>query len=210
MSMQRSAIARNRADVANLLKLSNLMDRLAQATGEEWAEGLAWYDTASGIGETLADDFGLTRDAGCGIIAAISPQLGWDLNVRFARTLCETDDSGSALSLGADRARTIRDNPHCNPLDILGGPKVRSFYRNIAEPWTSGPVTIDRHAIAILAGVDTPKFFTDRPKFLDRSTVYRQATGFYRTAARAYGILPHQAQAVAWVSHRNASFVPSF
>lgn len=210
--MHRTAIATNRALVSERLKLSHLMDRLALATGAEWAEGLAWYDTASGTAEDLSDRYSIPRDTACGIIAALSPQNAWDVNVQHAYDLCATPDSRKdfGLGLGSDRAKFLFRNPQTNPLDILGGPKVRSFYRNIAEPWTPGAVTIDRHAIAILAGRETARWFDDHPKFLDRVTVYRQATGYYRSAARAYGILPHQAQAVAWVSHRNATFIEEF
>lgn len=210
--MRKSAIQANRTLVADKLSIGNLYDRLSQATGPEWSEGLAWYDTASGIAETLSDQFSIPRDTACGIIAAISPQNAWDINVEHAFALCgnPTSPKDFGLGLGSDRAKFLFRNPDVDPLTVLGGPKVRSFYRNIAEPWTSGAVTIDRHAIAILAGRETARWFDDHPKFLDRVTVYRLATGYYRAAARAYGILPHQAQAVAWVSHRNATFIPEF
>ena len=58
-----------------------------------------------------------------------------------------------------------------DPLHALRGSKVRSFYRNIAEPLRPGPVTIDRHAVAILFGTDTPTFLRLHPKLLERAHV---------------------------------------
>jgi hypothetical protein len=212
MTRSRTAIGINRQLIEDKLSIGNLYDRLESATGEEWAEGLAWYDTAYGIAEAIAAHYNIPVDIAAAIIAAISPQQAWNINIDLAWALCENPTSAKdfGLGLGSDRAKFLFHNPQANPLDVLGGPKVRSFYRNIAEPWTPGAVTIDRHAIAILAGRETARWFDDHPKFLGRVTVYRQASGYYRTAARAYGILPQQAQAVAWVSHRNATFVPEF
>jgi hypothetical protein len=212
MSKSHKAIAANRSLVNDMLSIDHLYDRLASASGEEWAEGLAWYDTAYGIAESLGHEHNLPTDIAAGIIAATSPQNAWDINVRHARDLCANPNSlkDFGLGLGSNRAKYLFHHPHLDPLTVLGGPKVRSFYRNIAEPWTPGPVTIDRHAIAILANRVTARWLEDHPKFLERSTIYRQCTAFYRTAARAYNILPHQAQAVAWVSHRNANFIEGF
>jgi hypothetical protein len=209
--MRQSQIKVNRALVADHLSLSNLLNRLDQATSAEWADGMTWYDRAHDIATDLADTYRRPIDTCAAVIAAISPQQAWPVNIELAYELCSdpTVSRDFGLGLGSDRAKLIFSQPDVNPLYILGGPKVRSFYRNIAEPTTAGAVTIDRHAVAILADSVTARWLERYPKFLDRSTVYGQCAAFYRTAARIHNILPQQAQAIAWVSHRNATDNPN-
>jgi len=215
--MTSTAIGRNLELAHSLLSVSNLLTTLERATPEDWTEGLAWYDTAHSEAVDLADTFGLPVDTCAGIIAALSPQQQWDVNLAQARVFIASKGTASVhFSLCVNRARAILNDPSADPLSILGGPKVRSFYRNIAEPQTPGPVTIDRHAVAILHGTDTPYFLSTYPKLLDRKAIYRIATGYYRCAARLYSehnnttYHPHQIQAVAWVAHRNTEFVEEF
>ena len=215
--MTSAAIGRNYTLASDLLKLSNLYATLERSTPEDWAEGLKWYNVAYDVATDLADTYGLPVDSAAGIIAALSPQQQWLVNIDNAYAFCSSGGTKSVhFSHCVDKARRLFTDHSANPLDILGGPKVRSFYRNIAEPNTPGPVTIDRHAVAILYGSDTPSFLANYPKLLDRKAIYRIATGFYRSAASAYSahngytILPHQIQAVAWVTHRNTEFVEAF
>jgi hypothetical protein len=84
-----------------------------------------------------------------------------------------------------------------DPLDVLGGRKVRSFYRNIVGH--TGHVTVDRHAVAIVAG----RPLTDREgKVLERIGPYTYVAGAYRAAARRLGVAPTELQAVTWLVWR--------
>ena len=71
-------------------------------------------------------------------------------------------------------------------------------------------VTIDRHALAILAGLETPRYLDRFPKLVDRRYAYRYAAAIYRQVAAEYGITPQTLQAITWVSHRNAEWVEEF
>ena len=75
---------------------------------------------------------------------------------------------------------------------------MRSFYANILRPDDPGPVTVDRHAVSILAN-DRGE---ERKRTLERMGAYTYCAGMYRDAARTLGIMPHQAQAIAWVTWR--------
>lgn len=180
---------------------ANLRALLLKATDADIVEGTLWYSTAHGIAATLADEFGITLEAAAGIIAALSPQNGWDNNIAAARAFLEDPTVDVHFHNACEKARAILAGAH--PLAALRGRKVRSFYKNIANPLQYGPVTIDRHAVAILSNFrDTPSFLTAHPKHLERYGAYHLAAAVYRAVARDLQIPPHHLQAIAWVTWR--------
>ena len=198
MGCQRKATERNHALALEIFHASNLQAVLDLATDEDWSAGLRWYDEAHGVAVLLSDRYGITVTAAAGIIAALSPQTGWEENKRIADLYISDPTESVHTSDACGKAARILNGEH--PEDVLGGNKVRSFYRNIVTPRLSGPVTIDRHAVAILLGCTTPEYNVGpHRKVLERKHVYRIATSFYRGAAHRYGILPHELQAVAWL-----------
>jgi hypothetical protein len=201
--MRRSTALRARTDASTLFSSERVRTLVETASDEDYRDGSLWYLRAHDHALGLSERYGLTVRQASGIIAALSPQIGWEQNLVIADEFTASGGTASVhVSICTERARAILDDPHADPLDILGGPKVRSFYRNIYRPDVAGPVTIDRHAAAILAGLPTPTYLRTFPKFLERTAVYGLAAAAYRTAARDLGILPHEAQAVAWVRHR--------
>src|SRR6202044_3874952 len=54
------------------------------ATKDELKEGMNWYQNANGYCKGLANRFNVTIQQAGGIIAAFSPQTGWEQNKRFA------------------------------------------------------------------------------------------------------------------------------
>lgn len=196
-------LAHERFDYANLIAVLDL------ATDEDWSAGITWYARAHEEAVSLSETYGCTILQACGIIAALSPQNGWDNNLAAAALFLQDPTRDIHFHDACEKARAILNGAH--PLQALRGSKVRSFYRNIAEPLRPGPVTIDRHAVAILFGTDTPTFLRLHPKLLERAHVYRLATAFYRRAAREHGLLPHEVQAIAWLVQSNrSSALPTF
>lgn len=200
--MKRSTAARIRRDVTSLWSVDNLRRTVDAASDDTYREGLAWYANAHAEACRLSDDYGVTVPQAAGIIAALSPQMGWEQNLYIARDFISGDNRDVHFRLCVDRAAAILADPGADPLSILGGPKVRSFYRNISDPSVSGPVTVDRHAAACLAGQRTPTYLRLTPKFLDRTGAYKLAAAHFRTVAREHGVRPHELQAVAWLAHR--------
>jgi hypothetical protein len=200
---RRSATTRNRTLAAETFDAARVVHLVGAASADEYAEGVAWYHVAHDHAARYGAAYGVSTDAAAGIIAALSPQLNWDLNLRYAETFLRTGGDPSGHFAHCDRKATAILHG-ADPLSTLGGPKVRSFYRNIANPDASGAVTVDRHACAVLYGTDTPTYLRTLPKFLDRRHVYQLAAARYRGAARTLGLAPHVCQAVAWVAHRNA------
>lgn len=170
----------------------------SDATDEELAYGLTWYAEANTYASELGELHGYSTDAVAGVIAALSPQTEWGLNKRKAEQfLAEGDTTG--FTLGRGRARAIVEEG-LSPLDVLGGPKVRAFYSNIADPASSTAVAIDRHALdAVLGFVGTDK----TRKVLDRKGAYEEVADVYRSAARNLGVAPHVVQGVVWAVWRN-------
>jgi hypothetical protein len=163
------------------------------ASDEDVTNGLVWYK----VGHDMGAVFGNGDAAmGCGIIAALSPQEGWDSNLRLAQTMVESGTAGHT-DLCVSRARAIR-NGH-DPRAVLGGQKVRSFYLNLRFPEKNGPVTVDRHAVAIVFG--RPLSDAER-RILERPGVYELIASAYRSVARRHNLLAHQVQAITWVAWR--------
>lgn len=207
-SCRRGTTTKNRTEALEHYSLGNLQAVLDLATEADWAAGLNWYRVAHQEARNLSVRHGLTVDQAAGIIAALSPQTGWEENLRIADLFCETGASVHTADACGKALRILQGEA---PLTVLGGRKVRSFFRNIAEPARAGAVTIDRHAAAILCGVDTPTWNRLHQKTLERKHFYRLATGVYRAEARRLGLLPHQVQAVAWLVQSNRSTaLPTF
>lgn len=192
---------RNRHLVERLFSVDAICSTFDAATDAQWAEGYHWYPTAHAAAVDLADLHNVPTRTAVGVIAALSPQTGWEANLELAADLFAFGTCGHYRD-ALTKAQAIAADPARDPLDILGGPKVRSFYRNILEPDRPGPVTVDRHACAIAAGTDTSTYLRTQPKTLERKAVYRLVSGLYRSAAREYGLHPHTLQATTWVTHR--------
>ncbi len=64
-----------------------------------------------------------------GVIAAISPRMRWSANVVLADAICGGETVQGVF--GANLAKAARILAGERPLDVLGGDKVRAFYRAI-------------------------------------------------------------------------------
>lgn len=123
------------------------------AKPEHLEQGLAWYDRAQETAKMLHPNMLI----GAGVIAALSPQTEWSLNVRWARQVCDATLAHSAI-LPWGISNTERRNKAwaiANLIDptveqivtILRGPKVTRFFRNITGDHTA--VTVDVWAMRV-------------------------------------------------------------
>jgi hypothetical protein len=134
--------ARKNLDPRVARTLSRHIERYYTELPEEHRNGGAlWYHRAA----NLAEDIGRGNlHKGAGIIAALSPQTGWAHNVEIAKKAGRGNFSGLHTGDNIEKAKRIYEGE--DPMDILGGHKVRNFYQNISRPDDPEPVTIDRHA----------------------------------------------------------------
>jgi hypothetical protein len=158
-----------------------------QADAGEIRDGLSWYRDARRLAITIT---GLTPSRAAGIVAALSPNTAWSVNLAIAGRFVATGDNvhtGKQM----DKARAILSGRR--PLSVLKGPKERPFYANIIRPADPIPVTVDRHAYSIWAG---------QPETRVPPRLVETVAADYRAAAEILDLLPNQVQAITWIAWR--------
>lgn len=182
--------------VANIIAVWN--ERVATLSPSEFAGAVGWYPSAYGWCAEVAKTYGLPVETVAGIVAALSPNLNWNKNKEQALRFIEFSVSGKPLvgfmAYPANVAKAKRIFDGESPLNVLGGDKVRSFYRNLLLDDTV--VTIDRHALSIsLYGLGGGK----SGSMVTTSKGYDVAAQAYKTAAKILGIEhPYIVQSVTW------------
>lgn len=173
--------------------IENITRILTAATDTEIASGTAWYPNAHDFSLEIADG---NLEMGAGVIAALSPRMPWGRNMTLAQqAFSDTGLTGGCLGANIVKAQRIIAGE--DPLDVLGGDKVRSFYGNIIDP-LSDNVTVDAHAFDIAHGMT---FGKDRPNI--GKIIYRELSDAYREVAAINDFAPGEVQAITWVSWRN-------
>src|SRR5688572_23713109 len=79
----------------------------ALASIDEQIEGLDWYDNAHAYCKELAARFKVSVSQVAGIIAAFSPQCGWQENKRFALSFLISPNKIIKCQVQTDKARKI-------------------------------------------------------------------------------------------------------
>lgn len=161
-------------------------------TSEEFESGMSWYGEAYSLAKELTP---ADPSMGAGILAALSPNTSWPQNMARARTFVATGTVGAFGDAVRKATRILAGEA---PLDVLGGPKVRSFYHDIMG-LPNESVTIDRHAIDIAVG--RPLTNAQRATML-KGKGYATLARFYTEVAREYDVTPSQLQAITWVHWR--------
>lgn len=174
----------------------NIVSVWSVATDDEVTEGRNWYRTAHDTAARLADGDVVT---GAGLLAALSPQTAWWLNVELA---CEAFESGNATRHTGDSCgKANKILAGIDPVEVL--PMTRKtghFYRCILEPDNPVSVVIDRHAHDVAVGVA----YGDWDRGLSAKGRYALLAHCYWEAAQRLGQLPSVVQAVCWVAWRNS------
>lgn len=181
-------------------RVNAILDVYRLATLTDLDYGLNWYPTAHALAVDLAPEN--PRQA-AGVIAALSPMMNWERNMMLAVRAYRDGEASGALGRNVEKANVILCG--ADPLDILGGNKVRNFFGAIADPDSNVFVVIDRHAFDIAIG----RVSNDATRAaLSRVGMYDLFALAYRRAAerltRETGIhhTPSQVQAVTWCTWR--------
>ena len=185
----------------------NILKVFRRATLEDTANGVEWYDRAKRISNIIAKDTGLHINTVIGVMAALSPNNKWEINVRNTQDMCRAWVNGGDLddfkvsTYGANKRKAwsmLEDNliDDDDILTRLNGQKTRSFYSNIRG---LDEVTIDGHALNIARGV---RFnLTDDQTNIGKR-LYRELQDAYVRAAKRVGVEPHELQAITWTTWR--------
>lgn len=175
--------------------VENIISMWCQASEAQMQAGRSWYQNAHDMADMIADGDTAT---GAGLLAALSPQTSWWLNVELATDAYEsgkpTRHVGDALS------KATRILAGIDPEDVLPmSRKTGHFYRCILDPSDPEAVCIDRHAHDVAVG--TAYGAADRG--LGAHGRYALIAHCYREAAQRLGELPMTVQAVTWVVWRD-------
>ena len=174
----------------------NILSVWSIATDDQLANGRSWYRVAHETAEMLADG---DVEIGAGLLAALSPQTSWWLNVELA---CDAYDSGHASRHVGDACgkanKIMAGLPPENVLPMHR--KTGQFYLCILDPADPEPVCIDRHAHDIAVGFP----YGDWRRGLSTPSRYALLADCYREAGRRVGEIPSVVQAVTWVAWRDS------
>jgi hypothetical protein len=170
--------------------VSNIIAAYQAATPQQAERGRNWYPVAHDLAVMVGH--GDVRK-GAGIIAALSVQKPWDVNVKLAEDAANGDVHGhTRVALGKVEAMIDGADPaELLPMQL----KTGNFWRCIVDPADPDPVVIDRHAHDVAAG----ERFGNRDRGLSNTTRYATLALAYRLAARQLGVIPSVVQAVVWV-----------
>lgn len=182
----------------NIPSLSNKVFNLANKAIEtpQARHDAAWYDYSGQWCAELDKGFSLPSGTVAGFVAALSPLNSWDSQLKFTPPslqkcleLIAAGDPPHNGILGpgffANRDKAARILQGEKPLNVLGGDKVRSFYRNLIGDGEA--VTIDRHALAIVGLGETCT-----------SKQYSQVSRAYVLAGEKLGLTGAETQALTW------------
>lgn len=168
------------------------------------ARGLVWYQEANAFAQALADRLGLGLPSVCGVIAALSPSVAWEVNKWQTKALCEVYAAGgdldtvplSTYSRQCAKAKKILSDRLLTAgiEEALGmrAFKTRAFFENILRPDTSDRVTVDQHMI-VAAGMEDS--FTQSAVWC-----YALIVQIIRELSAFATIQPCQMQAILWLT----------
>lgn len=174
----------------------NIISVWSIADDSQILDGRDWYWSAHQTARMLADG---DVKVGAGLLAALSPQTAWWLNVELA---CEAFDSGNARRHVKDACgKANRIMAGIDPESVLPmHRKTGQFYRCILDPSDPVAVCIDRHAHDVAVGVP----YGDWPRGLSAKGRYALLAHCYWEAAQRLGELPSVVQATTWVVWRDS------
>jgi hypothetical protein len=194
---------------ANVVRVYDETTELERARGREWYRNA--YRFARALAETHWHTTGQRRtDQAVGIVAALAQNTSWERNQELALETFAARGRlpGGTFATVVAKVQRIFDGE--KPLDVLSGPKIRSFYLAIAAQGNTTTVVVDRHAAHIAYG----RVLSDR----ERNQALRQGVkrDGYGDVADAYAkaatyinerdsehLSPAQLQAITWVAWRN-------
>lgn len=190
-------------------KVEHIVDAYNASTPAERRAGAAWYPSAYALAQSM-DPENPSRAAG--VIAALSPQQRWSVNIAqaarmigWADALSEDDrvhqlvGTAPKVHFLTQRIKAIAIAAYgVNPLEVLHGPKESAFYGAIMGH--TDAVVVDRWT----ARVAEPGLRHGTQD--ERVTVaqYRRIAQAYREAAKRLGRPVRDVQATVWIHIRGA------
>lgn len=176
---------RKEVNVEHDVMVLNLLEHY-EASEHDAAAG--WYRESRRFARKLTREHGGGLGRAAGIIAALSPQVQWHQNKAMA---CDMLADGWAVGqTHANLLKAWRIREGERPLKVLGGPKVRSFYR--AMMGDEDAAVIDTWMLQAIGWES--RWLSPRQ--------YERCAAALREAAQHAGLPTAQFQAVVWTQVR--------
>ena len=172
----------------------------AKLQEHHWQAGKAWYKHANQLCQVLSTETEVPLRNVCGVLAALSPQVSWDVNI----TSCESVVRLGEIDLGYTGYKiNVEKSYRClttEPLEVLGGLKVLAFYHNILDPLKSNDVTVDTHIGRVL--FDKMSLEPNEVSYLFSKRGNLEAQEAIQRESKKHRVRPHVLQASLWVCVR--------
>jgi hypothetical protein len=146
--------------------------------------GTGWYRRSRQVARELAKTHGVHLSVAAGVLAAVSPRIRWSSNIEVADALLAGREVVGIFN--ANRVKAERIIAGERPLAVLGGDKVRAFYRAIM----GDPDAVVLDVWMMRAAGWTKASLTPRE--------YEELSRALRNAAERVGLDPADFQAVVW------------
>lgn len=173
--------------------LISLLEHYEAAAYQGPADGASWYVDARREARRLARTYNVGLGAACGVIAALSPRVQWSQNLKLAEEVLATGTvKAGAMRDNLLKAQRIADGEQ--PLRVLGGPKVRAFYRALTGD--ADAAVIDTWMLTAVAW----------PREGVTQGQYNRIEHALREAARITRLPVSELQAIVWTQVRGREF----
>lgn len=175
---------------------ANLSHWIEKALPIHHEQGRKWYFAAHDIIQALAQEHSVSQVSGA--MAALSPQVSWPINIVACVSLVETGKvmNYTGYKTNVDKAKACLSSH--DPLEILGGLKVRAFYDNLYRPYESLAATVDTHMVRASLNTLNPSNQQINYHFSKVGNALVQDA--LQRVAQDHKILPHMAQATIWLA----------
>jgi hypothetical protein len=119
----------------------------------------SWYEKAENKIESLAAEYGVTKEQAAGVVAALSPLKSWETNLELAEEFLQLNKKGAQRSqfkghFGGNVEKAYRILQGDDPRAVLGatgrGQKVMNFYEALTG--NKEATVIDTHMANLLTG----------------------------------------------------------
>lgn len=176
------------------------------ASPEHRQAGEEWYSAAWDHANALSKQFGIEHRTAAGVIAALSPQKGWETNKYLADQFLRTGSSGHTKQQNSTARKILYGaDPH-EVLNTGTAHKTFNFYHNMEDPEHPHYVTVDRHAHDIAVN----QTYGDDNRGLGAKGRYGVFADAYRSATQhvnerdGKSLVPNQMQAITWTHWRGS------
>lgn len=182
----------------------NILSVLKKASKDEIDYWSNWYKHAHEHVKELADKYDLPLPVTAAVVAVLSPNLGWRINLMAAQRLIENwlmlqgeRELGElqkvpAYKTNVDKAINILET---GDVGYVQGPKVSVFFHSLLNPdRVERELVLDGHAINVWRGIKKPLKNLKSPTKAEREAIIHD----YKKVADLVGLTPQQLQAVTW------------